>query len=389
MTNAFHKTELGAILDRLLCLGTNDQPPTFRALAEAASLDPSYDFVGAALRDIDFRGEDLRGFDFSYADLAGADFRRANIAGVRFNGADLNGAIGLPEYLDLAGAEVTNLELRERKLMATIEDLRRSQQMLERQALELTDLAQKYADEKTRAEEANLAKSRFLAHMSHEFRTPLNVILGLSEIMESRVIGPLGAEKYAEYSGDIRSAANSLVRMVDDILDLRQVESGHIRLQYEKFELDEVFQYTERTLKSRAEERKIIFQLRASPNITLISDRRLLNQIVLNLTTNAIDFTKDGGRVTLRGRVSASMALITIADTGIGIPKEDLADIGKDHPPRRSIVIKEGIGSGLGLTVAMSLIKMLDGSFRIRSKQGRGTIVLVSLPRDGAHEVSV
>ena len=139
------------------------------------------------------------------------------------------------------GTDITKIKLHEQKLiegekrrMATINDLRKSQQALERQTDELADLAEKYAEEKTRAEEANQAKSKFLANMSHELRTPLNAIIGFSEIMESAMFGPLGAEKYSEYSRDIRESGQYLLDVINDILDMSKIEAGGIHLQPRK-----------------------------------------------------------------------------------------------------------------------------------------------------------
>src|SRR5919201_1292784 len=145
------------------------------------------------------------------------------------------------------GTDITNIKRHEEKLMdsekrlmATVADLRHSQQKLERQAEEVADLAEKYAEEKTRAEEANQAKSKFLANMSHELRTPLNAIIGFSEIMEAAMFGPLGAEKYTEYSRDIRESGQYLLDVINDILDMSKIEAGSIRLNFETVELDRI-----------------------------------------------------------------------------------------------------------------------------------------------------
>ena len=143
------------------------------------------------------------------------------------------------------GTDITKIKQHEQKLIegekrqrAIIVDLRQSQQALERQTAELADLAEKYAEEKNRAEEANAAKSKFLANMSHELRTPLNAIIGFSEIMESGMFGPLGAGKYIEYSRDIRESGQYLLEVINDILDMSKIEAGGIRLSPETVELE-------------------------------------------------------------------------------------------------------------------------------------------------------
>ena len=126
----------------------------------------------------------------------------------------------------------------EQRLMATIADLRKSQQKLERQTQQLVDLAEQYAEQKDRAEEANQAKSEFLANMSHELRTPLNAIIGFSEMMQSGMFGPLGDAKYLEYCRDIRDSGRYLLDVINDILDMSKIEAGRISLESETIELD-------------------------------------------------------------------------------------------------------------------------------------------------------
>src|ERR1700677_5351028 len=135
------------------------------------------------------------------------------------------------------GTDITRIKEHEQKLVdndlrlrATVIDLKRSQTALERQAIELADLAEKYSEEKNRAEEANQTKSKFLANMSHELRTPLNAIIGFSEIMEAAMFGPLGVDKYREYSRDIRESGRYLLDVINDILDMPKIEAGGIHL---------------------------------------------------------------------------------------------------------------------------------------------------------------
>jgi two-component system, cell cycle sensor histidine kinase PleC len=285
------------------------------------------------------------------------------------------------------GTDITKIKQHEQKLIegekrriATINDLRYSQQTLERQTDELADLAEKYAEEKTRAEEANQAKSKFLANMSHELRTPLNAIIGFSEIMESAMFGPLGAEKYTEYSRDIRESGQYLLDVINDILDMSKIEAGSVHFTPETVELDHILADSLRVVGGRASEKRLTLNSQIAPGITLNADRRALKQIALNLLSNAVKFTPDGGVVTVRGRARGGMVTIAIEDDGIGIPKDALHKLGRPFEQVESQLTKRHQGSGLGLAIAKSLVEMHGGAMRIRSVLGSGTAVVVRLP---------
>jgi two-component system, cell cycle sensor histidine kinase PleC len=268
----------------------------------------------------------------------------------------------------------------ERRLMATVADLRSSQHALERQTEQLAYLAEKYAEQKDRAEEASQAKSEFLANMSHELRTPLNAIIGFSEIMESGMFGPLGADKYHEYCRDIRDSGNYLLEVINDILDMSKIEAGRTRLEFREVDLEEIITDAMRVVSARAAEKRLELKLEVAPAIRLRADRRALKQVALNLLSNAVKFTPEGGRVTLRARTVAGIVNLAIEDTGIGIPREALKNLGRPFEQVESQLTKSHKGSGLGLAIAKSLVDLHGGSVRIRSTQGVGTIVLVRLP---------
>jgi two-component system cell cycle sensor histidine kinase PleC len=278
------------------------------------------------------------------------------------------------------GTDITALKTHEEKLvdsekrlMATVADLRASQQRL-------AELAEKYAEEKTRAEEANQAKSKFLANMSHELRTPLNAIIGFSEIMESGMFGPLGAEKYHEYCGDIRGSGQYLLEVINDILDMSKIEAGRIRLDFEDLNLDSLLAEAMRVVAARAQDKQLELTTRISPELRLRADRRALKQIALNLLSNAVKFTPYGGRITVRGRASNYCITLTILDSGIGIAKDALARLGRPFEQVESQLTKSHQGSGLGLAISKSLVELHGGSMRIRSTLGKGTLVVVRLP---------
>jgi two-component system, cell cycle sensor histidine kinase PleC len=288
------------------------------------------------------------------------------------------------------GTDITNLKKHEEKLMdserrliATVADLRSSQQTLENQTQQLADLAEKYAEEKTRAEEANQAKSKFLANMSHELRTPLNAIIGFSEIMEAAMFGPLGADKYREYCQDIRESGQYLLEVINDVLDMSKIEAGRIRLDLEELDLERILADAMRVVSARAQDKRLTLTADVAADVRFKADRRALKQIALNLLSNAVKFTPEAGRVTVRGRASSCSILFAIEDTGIGISKEALVRLGRPFEQVESQLTKSHQGSGLGLAIAKSLTELHGGRMRIRSTLGAGTVVIVRLPLGG------
>src|SRR5215211_5113439 len=263
----------------------------------------------------------------------------------------------------------------ERELMGTVLDLKNTQQALKQQADELCQLAEKYAEEKTRAEEANHAKSEFLANMSHELRTPLNAVIGFSEIMESGVFGPLG-ERYHEYCRDIRESGRYLLDVINDILDMSKIEAGRFELSSEDFELGLVLHEALRIITPRAQGKRLKLNVTIDADLVVNADRRGVKQIVLNLLSNAIKFTPEGGEITLRTNRADALASIAVEDTGIGIPENAMQHLGRPFEQVQSQLTKSHQGSGLGLAIARSLTDLHHGTMRIRSALGRGTLVL-------------
>lgn len=285
------------------------------------------------------------------------------------------------------GTDITELKRHEgrliegeRQLMATIADLRQSRQKLEMQAQQMVELAEKYAEEKDRAEDANRTKSEFLANISHELRTPLNAVIGFSEIMQSGMFGDLGSPKYLEYCNDIHHSGTYLLGVINDILDMSRIEAGRLGLDCEDLVLDDIVEESIRIVRAQAGAQKIDVVPEVGKNLTMRGDRRALKQIMLNLLSNAVKFTPEHGTITVRARKAGGAIIFSVRDTGIGIPADALKKLGRPFEQVSNQFTKSHRGSGLGLAITSSLADLHGGAMRIRSREGVGTIVSVRLP---------
>jgi two-component system cell cycle sensor histidine kinase PleC len=233
-----------------------------------------------------------------------------------------------------------------------------------------------------RAEEASLAKSRFLATMSHELRTPLNAILGFSEVMKSELFGAHAIDAYRDYSNDIHSSGQHLLMLINEILDLSRVEAGRYELKEEAVHLAGVIEDCRHLLTLRAKKRGVTMNEIVEPNMPrLWADERAVRQIALNLLTNAIKFTPQGGQVTIKaGWTMAGGQYFSVKDTGPGIPEAEIPVIMSSFG-RGSMAQKNADeGTGLGLPIVKGLVELHGGSFTLRSKLREGTEVVVVFP---------
>ncbi len=233
-----------------------------------------------------------------------------------------------------------------------------------------------------RAEEANLAKSRFLATMSHELRTPLNAILGFSEVMANELFGAHQVEAYRDYSKDIHSSGEHLLMLINEILDLSRVEAGRYELKEEAVSLPGVIEDCRHLLTLRAKKRDVTLIDVIEPNMPrLWADERAVRQIALNLLTNAIKFTPAGGQVTIKvGWTRVGGQYFSVKDNGPGIPEDEIPIIMSSFG-RGSMAQKNADeGTGLGLPIVKGLVELHGGVFNLRSKLREGTEVLVIFP---------
>ena len=289
------------------------------------------------------------------------------------------------------GTDITALKkqeerllLSERELMMTVRDLQKERLMADQQAQRLADLADKYAREKTRAEAANRSKSEFLANMSHELRTPLNAIIGFSEMMREQMFGPLGSGKYTEYAQDIHRSGQFLLDVINDILDMSKIEAGRLQLETEPTPISSLFEDVMRLVTPRALEGRVNVERSIPPGLEIVADRRALKQVFINLVSNAVKFTPEGGRVRISASESSGLVSIRISDTGIGIPARDIEKLGRPFEQVENQFTKTKGGSGLGLAISKSLVELHGGTLNIHSTVGKGTDVTVSLPRVAA-----
>jgi two-component system cell cycle sensor histidine kinase PleC len=268
----------------------------------------------------------------------------------------------------------------ERRLMATIHDLSVARRAEQERGREMVELNKKYMKETERAEAANRAKSEFLANMSHELRTPLNAIIGFSELMESGLFGPLGSDRYEEYTKDILSSGKYLLGVINDILDMSKIEAGQFSIDSEEINLCPLISETVRVISLQAAQKSITVETQIADSLTLFADRRAIKQIVINLLSNAVKFTGQGGHISVRARNASGALMITIEDTGCGIPKGALSKLGRPFEQVQNQFSKNHTGSGLGLAISRSLAELHGGALKIRSNEGVGTIVSVRIP---------
>ncbi len=233
-----------------------------------------------------------------------------------------------------------------------------------------------------RAEEANVAKSRFLATMSHELRTPLNAILGFSEVMHAEIMGPMENKLYKEYASNIHQSGSHLLHLINEILDLSRIEAGRYDLNEAAVRLVDVVDDCHRLLKLRLEGKALkIIEDFDEPLAPLWVDERAMRQIFLNLLSNAYKFTPRNGEITLSiGRTSDGGQYMSVRDTGPGIPKDEIPKVMQAFG-QGSLAHKnaEG-GTGLGLPIVKNLVELHGGRFELKSELRKGTEVTAYFP---------
>ncbi len=232
------------------------------------------------------------------------------------------------------------------------------------------------------AESANREKSNFLASMSHELRTPLHTIMGYSDITRMGVYGKL-PEKYQEVAGVIRTAADHLLKLIEDILDLAKIEAGKMELVEERIEVGKIVDLVLIMVMTRAEAKNIKLNKELPEYIPVLrSDELRMKQMLLNLLSNAVKFTPEGGVVTVGVEVGEELR-IWVRDTGVGVAREDIPNILKEYGQARGITKQHREqGAGLGLAIVGRIMDLHGGRLTFESEVGKGSIVTLLFPKE-------
>ncbi|MER9265715.1 PAS domain-containing sensor histidine kinase [Mesorhizobium sp. M0410] len=256
--------------------------------------------------------------------------------------------------------------------------------LLLRENDELAGLRQELAAANEAAASAEVAKGRFLAVVSHELRTPLNAIIGFSDMLLHEMFGSFKDPRQKEYVGLVRDSGQHLLAVVTSILDVSRIESGAYATEPEPFRFREAVEMCQSMMRLQAEAKAIDLQAQIAPDAGEINaDRRAVQQILINLVSNAIKFTPEGGNVVIGAKRIGSRLHFWVRDTGIGIAEEDFANLGKPFMQIQNDYTRRFEGTGLGLSLVKGLVALHEGTMSIESMPGEGTTVTISLPVSG------
>ncbi|MGH6726787.1 MAG: PAS domain-containing sensor histidine kinase [Pseudolabrys sp.] len=259
----------------------------------------------------------------------------------------------------------------EREVVAVLRDV--SERKVQERALEIA---------RTESERINNAKSRFLATMSHELRTPLNAIIGFSDMLGNASLR-LDPSRKVEYAKLINESGHHLLSVVNGVLDMSKMESGNFEITPEPFMPAPAVRSCCDLLALKAQEAGVELKVRVAPDLPeIVADRRAVNQILLNLISNAIKFTPRGGRVSVSAICDGTRLAVVVEDTGVGIGEADLPRLGEAFFQTRAAYDRRHDGTGLGLSIVKGLVRLHGGDMDIQSRLGDGTRVTVRLPID-------
>ena len=236
---------------------------------------------------------------------------------------------------------------------------------------------------RTRAEAANKAKTDFLAVMSHELRTPLNSIAGYTELLEMGLRGPLTSEQREDLL-KIRRSQRHLLGLINDLMNFAKLETGHVELELSNVPVNEVLAVLDALTEPQVAAKNIQYHHgRHDPALTVWADREKTHQILINLVSNAVKFTRAGGKITIECGTSGEHVHFYVSDTGEGIPEEMLSTIFDPFVQVKTGFTREHDGVGLGLAISRDLARMMHGDLTVVSTVGKGSRFTLMLPRSG------
>ncbi|AIF81998.1 sensor histidine kinase [endosymbiont of Acanthamoeba sp. UWC8] len=240
---------------------------------------------------------------------------------------------------------------------------------------------------RTSAETQSKEKSKFLANVTHELRTPLNAIIGFSEIISSESMGPINNEQYKEFIRDIHTSGLHLLSLINDILDFSKAEENKLDAIFEDVDLTKVIKISLKMLMPRAEQAKVILKDELPEEHIIISaDNKRLKQVVLNLLSNSVKFTPEGGSVTIKAwkNLDLNLIIIEVIDTGLGMEPQDIARALTPFGQIDNKLSRKYDGTGLGLPLTKKLVEIMKGKFEIKSEPGLGTSITLTFPLPGS-----
>ncbi len=273
-------------------------------------------------------------------------------------------------------------------LVTDITETRRTDHLLASIRKEQKILARRYHEEKLRAEAASQSKTAFLAHLSHDIRTPLNHIIGFAELMRHETYGPL-SDRYVDYVDSIRISGERLLAFFASTLDLAELEGGRRVLNPVEIDVDELLTGVTKRFAPQAQRKGIALTRGAPVRASLVADRFSLERMLGNLVDNAIRYTPPRGRVSLAAYAASDGVVLEITDTGIGMSSERLAAVSQPFAFGDASLARDRDGAGLGLAIARTIVELSGGRLAIDSRPGLGTTVAVSLPLMDMRETAV
>lgn len=296
-------------------------------------------------------------------------------------------ALKLPSPRDLQDANASlSHEIEERRqaetelreLSAALHD---RLQELEATKAELLSVAEKNLAAQREAEDANRSKTAFLRNVCHELRTPLNAILGFSEMLSSEIFGKLPDPRYTDYAHHIHSSGEHLLALLTNIIDLDQVSSNRRDIELESVDLSAVTDEVLEMLRARFDKKALRVHTQMPATISVVADKLAMKQVIINIVGNAEKYSQEGDEIVISTRLHDDRIEYVVTDTGIGIDEADLEKLGQVFVRGNQEMVRHSEGSGLGLALCLSLLTQMKGSISFQSALGKGTSVVISLPR--------